>query len=86
MIRNIISNALKFTPAGGVISVSASEIKNVTPSTYPVAFFSSHDSTEPRNEEHTYDIESNIAMPRLPGNHNILRIDIKDTGPGITKV
>jgi signal transduction histidine kinase len=68
VIRNIISNALKFTPPGGVISISTSEIKKI--------------STGISTIDLTDDLEAGVMVP---SHQNTLRIDISDTGPGITK-
>lgn len=71
-----------------MISVKASEIKNTANSSFPVTLFSSQDTTEtPTEDQTTCDLESNsLSIPQHDGDHNILRIDISDTGPGITKV
>ena len=58
VIRNLFSNALKFTPRGGRITVTASHI---------------YDSI-------TYKNGSNSGILKL------LRIEVKDTGAGISKV
>ena len=58
VIRNLLSNALKFTPRGGRVTISASHI---------------HDSI-------THKDGSSGGMKQL------LRIEVKDTGAGISQV
>ena len=58
VIRNIVSNAMKFTPRGGKVTISASHI---------------HDSIDLKN--------GGRSVP-----HKMLRIEVKDTGAGISQV
>eukprot|EP00602_Paraphysomonas_sp_CaronLab_P013657 CAMPEP_0185041066 /NCGR_PEP_ID=MMETSP1103-20130426/39882_1 /TAXON_ID=36769 /ORGANISM="Paraphysomonas bandaiensis, Strain Caron Lab Isolate" /LENGTH=531 /DNA_ID=CAMNT_0027580641 /DNA_START=410 /DNA_END=2002 /DNA_ORIENTATION=+ len=62
IIRNVVSNALKFSPTGGTVSI--------------------HAYLKPREEE----VRSKMANMRnnMPPPSPLLRIEVKDCGPGLT--
>lgn len=76
VIRNLVSNSLKFTPSGGKITVSVSEQKNMN----STIFFDSDSSLT----DELSSISRNSS--RHPQGGDYLRIDISDTGAGMSKV
>jgi signal transduction histidine kinase len=84
VIRNLISNALKFTPSGGKISIHVSEQSRALSN--PTKFIRSDTLfSNPENVPKTFGHRDNSFAC---DSHAVeyLRIDISDTGSGMTKV
>jgi signal transduction histidine kinase len=88
VLRNIVSNALKFTPRKGKISVSCHILCSAT-NDYGVVFA---DSGIPTNTTDTNEKESNhghaLISPEeyINRDSGFVRISVTDMGPGISKV
>ena len=80
VIRNLVSNALKFSPAGGKVTVNMStKYKTNNHHLYPYHRRLSPDKDGNSNEVGPWEEEDHA-------HDNIFRIEVIDNGPGIPKV
>jgi hypothetical protein len=83
VLRNIISNALKFTPPGGKINIQVSEQSQNITIPYRVRSETLF-STQENGAKSWHPRESSLSPDSQHAEY--LRIDISDTGTGMTKV
>lgn len=73
VLRNVISNALKFVPKDGSIHVTLSEV--------PELYGENHNPSRSPSR-----VEGSLSMSSYVERTKYVKIDVADNGPGLTKV
>ena len=79
VIRNLVSNALKFSPKGSDVTVRAFTL--IAPERLVISTSQSGNSVHPG----TVDVENGAGLETLNG-EKVLRIEVKDQGTGLSQV